>query len=144
LSKWDMTIDGVHPELLSVDDLQYFETRFFLAPSTGTIYENSSVSVIRDRAVGDGFFEQLRVLNHRPTPLDLTLRIDAASDFADLFEIKDVIKEKKGSLYHRIEGRRLVLGYRRDNFVRETWITPTNTATVDAKGFTFAVHVEPH
>jgi glycogen debranching enzyme len=144
LSKWTMTIDGGHPELLSVDDLQYFETRFFLAPSTGTIYENSSVSVIRDRAVGDGFFEELKILNHRPTPLDLTLRIDVASDFADLFEIKDVIKEKKGSLYHRVEGRRLVLGYRRDSFVRETWITPTTPATVDEKGFTFAVHVEPH
>jgi glycogen debranching enzyme len=144
LSKWTMTIDGVHPELLSVDDLQYFETRFFLAPSTGTIYENSSVSVIRDRAVGDGFFEELKILNHRPAPLDMTVRIDAASDFADLFEIKDVIKEKKGSLYHRLEGRRLVLGYRRDNFVRETWITPTAPATVDEKGFTFAVHVEPH
>jgi glycogen debranching enzyme len=144
LSKWLVTIDGGRPDILSVDDLQYFEKRFFLAPSTGTIYENSSVSVIRDRAVGDGFFEEVKILNHRPNALDVKMRVDVGSDFADLFEIKDVIREKKGSYYSRIEGSRLVLGYRRDNFVRETWITPSTPATVDEKGFSFDVHVEPH
>ncbi len=144
LSRWQITIDGAKPDILSVDDLQYFETRYFLAPSTGTIYENSSVSVVRNRAVGDGFYEDLTIMNHRPTPLDVQVRVEAGSDFADLFEIKDEIKEKKGNLYTRTESNRLVLGYRRENFVRETWITPTEPARVDERGFTFKVHVEPH
>ena len=36
LSKWVLTIDGQRLNALSVDDLQYFETRFFLVPGTGT------------------------------------------------------------------------------------------------------------
>jgi hypothetical protein len=32
LSKWVLTIDGQRLNPLSVDDLQYFETRFLLAP----------------------------------------------------------------------------------------------------------------
>ena len=32
LSKWVLTVDGERLNALSVDDLQYFETRFFLVP----------------------------------------------------------------------------------------------------------------
>ena len=35
LSKWVLTIDGQRLNALSVDDLQYFETRFFLVPGIG-------------------------------------------------------------------------------------------------------------
>ena len=52
LSKWVLTVDGQQLNPLSVDDLQYFETRFFLVPGTGTVYVDSKLSVIRRRAVG--------------------------------------------------------------------------------------------
>ena len=35
LSRWILTIDGERLNALSTDDLQYFETRFFLVPGTG-------------------------------------------------------------------------------------------------------------
>jgi N-terminal domain of (some) glycogen debranching enzymes len=37
LSKWVLTVNGERLNALSVDDLQYFETRFFLVPGTGTV-----------------------------------------------------------------------------------------------------------
>jgi len=37
-------------------DLQYFETRFFLVPGTGTVYVDSKLSVIRQRSVAEGFY----------------------------------------------------------------------------------------
>ena len=52
------------------------------------------------------------------------MRIEAASDFADLFEVKDALK-KKGEYYTRVDDGRLVLGYRRETYVRETWISAT-------------------
>src|SRR6266550_1640290 len=88
LSRWVLTVDGNRLNPLSTDDLQYFETRFFLVPGTGTVYVDSKLSVIRQRAVGDGFFEALTILNHEGDPVDLTVHIDAGSDFADLFEVK--------------------------------------------------------
>src|SRR5881227_4442169 len=94
LSHWVLTVNGQRLTPLSTDDLQYFETRFFLVPGTGTVYVDSKLSVIRRRAVGNGFQEQLTILNHDEEPVELTVRIDAGSDFADLFEVKDALKKK--------------------------------------------------
>src|ERR1700750_2084257 len=58
LSTWVLTIDGERLNPLSVDDVHYFETRFFLVPGTGTIYVNATLSIIRRRAVGHGFREE--------------------------------------------------------------------------------------
>src|SRR5256714_5819051 len=94
LSRWVLTVNGQRLTPLSTDDLQYFETRFFLVPGTGTVYVDSKLSVIRWRAVGDGFSERLTILNHDENPIDLTVRIEAGCDFADLFEVKDALSKK--------------------------------------------------
>src|ERR1700750_430942 len=86
LSKWVLTINGERLNALSVDDLQYFETRFFLVPGTGTVYIDATPWWTRRRAVGNAFHEELTILNHENEPVELTVRLDAASDFADLFE----------------------------------------------------------
>jgi glycogen debranching enzyme len=143
LSRWVLTVDGQRLNPLSVDDLQYFETRFFLVPGTGTVYIDAKLSVIRQRAISDGFREELTILNHDENPVDLEVRLTAASDFADLFEVKDDIA-KKGEYYTSTDDDRLVLGYRRETYVRETWISATGPVSLDDHGLTFAVHVEPH
>jgi glycogen debranching enzyme len=143
LSRWVLTISGQRLTALSTDDLQYFQARFFLVPGTGTVYVDSKLSVIRERAVGRGFHEVLRVLNHAGTPARLDVRIEAESDFADVFEVKDALT-KKGTRYARVDDERLVLGYEREAFVRETWISATAPATVDQEGLSFAVTIEPH
>ena len=143
LSRWLLTVDGQRPNVLSTDDLDYFYVQFFLVPGTGTIYVDSDLSIIRKRAVGNGFHEDVTVLNHKDKPVDLKVRIEAAADFADLFEVKDALK-KKGEFYHRIESDRLVLGYRRETFARETLIIPSAKAGIDEHSLSFAVHIEPH
>jgi glycogen debranching enzyme len=142
LSTWILTVNGDRLNPLSVDDLQYFETRFFLVPGTGTVYVDAKLSVIRRRAVGDGFHEELTILNHDAKPVDLKVRIEAASDFADLFEVKDAL-EKKGRYYTRVENGHLLLGYQRESFERQTAISATAPAKIDKKGLTFSVHIEP-
>ncbi|HKA25807.1 MAG TPA: glycogen debranching N-terminal domain-containing protein [Gaiellaceae bacterium] len=143
LSHWVLTVNGQRLNPLSTDDLQYFETRFFLVPGTGTVYVDSELSVIRRRAVGNGFREELQILNHDEKPLDLTVRIEAGSDFADLFEVKDALK-KKGAYSARVTKGRLVLGYERETFKRATDISATASARVDKKGLTFKTRIEPH
>ena len=143
LSKWVLTIDGQRLNALSVDDLQYFETRFFLVPGTGTVYIDAKLSVIRRRAVGNGFHEELTIMNHDDKRVDLTVRIDAGCDFADLFEVKDALA-KKGRYSARVERGRLLLGYKRETFSRETIISATARAKVDQDGLTFRARIEPH
>jgi glycogen debranching enzyme len=143
LSRWRLTLDGKPLGALSTDDLEYFSAQFFLVPDTGTVYVNATLSIVRKRSVNHGFRETITVLNHASTPRELTLRLEAASDFADLFEVKDATP-KKGDPYQRVDGQRLVLGYRRERFVRETWIDPKPTAQVDPGGFTFVVRLDAH
>jgi glycogen debranching enzyme len=143
LSTWILTVNGERLNPLSVDDLQYFETRFFLVPGTGTVYVDSKLSVIRERAVGDGFHEELTILSHDEEPAELTVRVEAASDFADLFEVKDAL-EKKGRYSTRVEKGKLLLGYERDTYRRLTTISASAPAEADEKGLTFSVRIEPH
>jgi glycogen debranching enzyme len=143
LSKWVLTIDGQRLNALSTDDLQYFETRFFLVPGTGTVYVDAKLSVIRERAVGDGFHEELTILNHDSKPVDLTVRVEAASDFADLFEVKDALA-KKGSYSAEVKRGRLLLRYERETFVRATAISASARAKVDEAGLTFRARIAPN
>ena len=143
LSRWVLTVNGERLNPLSVDDLQYFETRFFLVPGMGTVYIDAKLSVIRQRAVSSGFHEELTILNHADKPVSLTVRVDAGCDFADLFEVKDALR-KKGRYSAKVERRKLTLGYERGPFVRATAITASERASFDAEGLTFTVKVPAH
>lgn len=144
LSRWVLTVDGQKPNPISVDDVNYFASQFFLVPGTGAVYIDSPISIVRQRAVGGGFHEDLRVINHTAQPRDVHIRLEAAADFADLFQVKDALSGRKGQFYSRIESNRLVLGYRRERFVRETWITSSAPAEIDDKGLLFRVHLHGH
>jgi glycogen debranching enzyme len=128
---------------LSVDDLQYYESRFFLVPGTGTVYVDAKLSVIRRRAVGNGFREELTILNHANEPVDLSVRLEAGCDFADLFEVKDALK-KKGAYSARVTGGKLVLAYNRETFSRWTVISSSQRARVDKNGLSFKIRIGPH
>jgi glycogen debranching enzyme len=143
LSRWTLTANGWPLNVLSTDENQYFSAQFFLVPPTGTANDNPTVSIIRKRSIGDGFHEDITVINHGGEPLEVELRLDAAADFADLFEVKDALA-KKGEASTRVEDDVLVLAYRRDDFVRETRIRASRRADVDDKGFTFKLDIDGH
>ena len=142
LSRWKLTVDGSPPDVLSTDDAKYFEAQFFLVPPTGTIYKNPYLSVLRKRLVGEGFHEDITILNHDAEPAELELRLEVGADFADLFEVKDALV-KKGETYAEVRGDELVLGYRRDDFVRETRIRSSAEAELSEDGLRFRVRIEP-
>ncbi|WP_213451682.1 amylo-alpha-1,6-glucosidase [Rhizomonospora bruguierae] len=142
LSTWVLTINGERTSALSVDDLQYYEARFFLVPGVAGQYVDSKLSIIRQRSLGIGLFEDLTLLNHNEVGVDLTVRMQATSDFADIFEIKNELT-KKGKYYAEPRDDRLRLGYERDTFRRETIITSSVPAAFDPQGITFQIHLEP-
>ena len=75
--------------------------QFFEAVTTGTIYVDSHLSVVRRRAVTIGFEETIEIENHGKDPVDLEVKLEAASDFADLFEVKDKLA-KVGEIYNKV------------------------------------------
>jgi len=143
LSKWKLSMDGKPLEVLSSDVSEYYYSQHFCVPPTGTIYKNPTLSIVRRRLVGDGFVEDLTVLNHGTEAQEIELRLEIGCDFADLFEVKDAL-EKKGEFYFRLRERRLVLGYKRDSFVRETLFSSSTPITEGTKdGVVFRMTVPP-
>jgi glycogen debranching enzyme len=143
LSKWILTVNGIRPSVLSIENLHYYEIQHFLVPESGTVYINSEVSLIRRHYVTQGFVETLSILNHADQPKEMHLHIAVDSDFDDLFEVKDALK-KKGEYYRRVEDGVLVIGYRREHYFCETRIRSDVPPTFDEDGFSFNVTVPPH
>src|SRR5262249_36436977 len=144
LSRWVLTINGVRPTVLSVDETAYYQVQHFLALATGTTYIDSHVTVIRRRAVGGGFRETLSVINHDAAAIDLDIRIEAESDFADLFEIKNKSVKKQGTISRRVDrDGELTLAYEREGFRRGTCILSSSPAEINETGFPRPLHLQP-
>ncbi|WP_410814499.1 glycogen debranching N-terminal domain-containing protein [Micromonospora sp. 067-2] len=140
LSNWQLTLNGERLHALSIDTSESYRTKFFLAPGEPTHYLDAMASVIRSRAIVGSFEEELTVLNHSGEDVDFTVRIEMAADFADLFEIKNA-RRKLGSTTVEMADNELRLTYRRDAFHRETVISSTAPAEVDAVGMTFQIRI---
>ncbi|GAA0377546.1 glycogen debranching N-terminal domain-containing protein [Micromonospora gifhornensis] len=143
LSTWLLLLDGERLQPLSVDDAESYRTRYFLVPGEPTHFLDTKVSIIRNRAIGDSFDEDLTVLNHSGKEMTFTVRLEIGADFADLFEIKDV-QHKQGDLTVAVEDHALRLTYRREAFHRETVIHSSAPAAVDKRGMTFSIQIGPH
>jgi glycogen debranching enzyme len=124
LSRWLLTVDGTPLESLSTDDTKSFSAGFFLVPGTGSEYTDATLSVIRRRVVGDGFLEELTILNHSPKRIRPEIALAVGADFADLFQVKDATIDRPGKCFSRGDDGVLVLGYERGGYIRETWVRP--------------------
>ncbi|MEO3745623.1 glycogen debranching N-terminal domain-containing protein [Plantactinospora sp. B5E13] len=143
LSKWVLTVDGERLNALSVDDLQYFESRFFLVPGEPTHYVDAKTSVIRHRSLGGRFEERLTVLNHRDEPTSLTLRMEIGCDFADLFDAREA-RPRPGQTVRMVEDGRLRFCHQRNRHVAETIVTSTEPVDIDESGLTFRIELGAH
>jgi glycogen debranching enzyme len=145
LSRWLLTVDGKQLDALSTDDTRSFSASFFLVPGTGSEYTDETLSVIRTRVVGDGFFEELTVLNHGAERIRPEIAIAADADFADLFQVKDATIERPGKAFARVTDEMLVLGYKRGDYVRETWLRPHDeSAELRDGAIVLRPTIEPH
>ncbi|HVY36811.1 MAG TPA: glycogen debranching N-terminal domain-containing protein, partial [Polyangia bacterium] len=140
LSRWILTVGGIRPKTLSVDEQTYFKVQFFEAVTTGTIYVDSHLSVMRQRCVSTGFEETIEIENHGKEPVELEVKLEVAADFADLFEVKDKMA-KVGQTYANVDDGTLTLGYRRDDFVRETVVRSNKKGELTENGFVFKVKI---
>ncbi|MEO8291447.1 MAG: glycogen debranching N-terminal domain-containing protein [Gaiellaceae bacterium] len=89
LSRWVLTINGVRPLSLSSDKVEYFSAAFYLRnPLAGGLAQDV-LSIGRDRFVGDGMQEHIVVQNHSSEQIEFELALEAGTDFADIFAVKE-------------------------------------------------------
>ena len=128
LSHFQLKLSGRNPVLLSssseraymahVDltnpDL-YSEDGALLAPQ-------QSINVRRIRAINGRLFERIRVKNYNPAPVAIDVELSLGADFADIFEVRGLAREVRGTHEPpRAEGRLVAFAYHGvDGHRRET------------------------
>jgi glycogen debranching enzyme len=89
LSQLALTINGERPLLLSAGKVEYFSAAFYLRnPPAGELPQDV-VSIGRHRFVGEGMQDRLHVQNQSMAPVAFELALEFASDFADIFAVKN-------------------------------------------------------
>jgi glycogen debranching enzyme len=89
LSALNLTINGERPLLLSSDKIEYFSAAFFMRNPLAGELPQDALSIRRERFVGDGMQDLFVVQNQTMERLEFSLELEVASDFADIFAVKD-------------------------------------------------------
>ena len=88
LSRWELRVDGIEPQPLSVQQAEPYAATFLgrMPPRAGRA--DSTMLVVRRRYVGDGMREDITLRNTSAKSKRFTVTLIAEADFADLFEVK--------------------------------------------------------
>src|SRR5439155_598921 len=89
LSRFRLTINGKRPLLLSSDKIEYFSAAFFMRNPLSGGLDYDALSIRRERFVGDGMQDSFAVQNQSMQPVEFDFELEVASDFADIFAVKD-------------------------------------------------------
>jgi len=141
LSTWRLLVDGHEPQPVTVAQDEHFSAQFFLMPAAPDVYRPGDLSIVRRRAVDDVWVEEIRLMSHSSEPRTVELSIEAAADFADLFEVKDRAVEQR-DVRTTFDERGIVLAYRNGGFVRETRIACSRAGAVTDAGFAIRADVD--
>ena len=146
LSRWQLAIDGERLDPLSNGASDYRSATFFLAGSGSTVYQNPTLSVIRERTLGQGngedLHEKLTVINSGREEMVIELSINFDADFADLFEVKDRHLTKKGTISRRAHSQHVELIYQREHFEPRGEFQFLERVARDARAQVLAIDVE--
>lgn len=107
LSHYELRLNGARPVVLRAGSaasygstIQLTNPDFLRDPGDKldpeVVLRRQSLGVVRERLISEGFGERIRIDNFttHPERCSLTLRLDA--DFADIFEVRGVIRSERG------------------------------------------------
>src|SRR5436190_14402077 len=89
LSRLKLTVNGVTPLPLSSGKVEYFSAAFYLRNPLAGGLKQDSVSITRERFVGEAMQDVVVLENQSMEPVQLELELELESDFADIMTVKD-------------------------------------------------------
>ncbi len=143
LSGWLLDVDGERLEPLTVGSEDPFSAVFVTRSRPRPGQADSTLLVLRERHVGDGMREVLRVRNLGREAAGATLTLQVAADFADLFEVKEGrVVARAGLDSHVVDGG-LELHHRHAGRSRGVRVSATGGARLAPGLVTWHVAVPP-
>jgi glycogen debranching enzyme len=131
LDKWILTVNGTRLLNLRSGIVEHYHAAFYLTNPEMPGLAANMIGVRRERVMGGGFRERIEMRSFADHPLRLEVRIAVASDFADLFEIKEYVRDRTAQIAHdhAANGSRLSLVYRNEDFEARTDVFAAPPAT---------------
>jgi glycogen debranching enzyme len=141
ISRWVLQVGERPLQLLSLNQGTHFDAQFFLTPRVGP-EEQAPWSIVRHRLVDHVWMEEITFTNHLHETSRTRLMLEVDTDFADLFEVKDVsIPERRVSVSH--DATSLTLAYSNGDFRRSVNISTSSPATITRTGLEFELELAP-
>ncbi len=129
LSCWELLVNGREPILLSTGAQRDYMAHIELTNADITEGEQlkiaqETINIRRLRVLAGGLQERIRIKNYNPVAVDLFLEFSFFADFADMFEVRGMRREKRGRLFKpKLTGDTLTLAYLgQDDILRRTRI----------------------
>jgi glycogen debranching enzyme len=145
LNRFVLEIEGESGMVLSTSNADYNAAAFFLTTPPLPNVPAESLSVQRYRSIDETVNEVILIQNHLSHEVSLSVRLTCGSDFADLFEVKDIQIEKRGRLTTQHDPGQSVLlfDYRNGEFHAATRVHSSEPAVVDGDSFVFELVLQP-
>ncbi|HVE91135.1 MAG TPA: amylo-alpha-1,6-glucosidase [Actinomycetota bacterium] len=156
LSHFTLRVNGAEPILLSSSAERAFMSHMDL--TNPDIWDRDTISipqqtvnVRRIRVVGDRLHERIRVKNYSASSVELSVQIELAADFEDIFEVRGLRRTIRGTvLQPKLTERGVVFAYLgQDDLFRQTRVEFSHdpqTAVVRGGrvSFAFSLPLRPH
>src|ERR671910_373646 len=94
LNRWEVSLEGRSLSLLKSRAVDYYSAAFYLTNPEIEGLRPNTIAVRRFRFVGNGLLEQLAAVNAGVETARFELRLTCGTDFADLFEMKSVVRDR--------------------------------------------------
>jgi glycogen debranching enzyme len=122
LSRWELTLDGRPLSLLKSGTVDYYSAAFFVTNPDLPGLRANCLAGRRLRFVGSGVLEQIGFANSTVEPVRFELRLGCGADFADLFEIRSVVRDRSAQTITKHGRRLLQFRYEVPGFLAETTV----------------------
>jgi len=123
LSRFVVRLDGRRLERLSAAVGEHQRATFYLANPRVAGLRAASIAVFRDRRIGRGLEERIRLISYRAAPIQLQLSIEVDADFADIFEARGARRRRRRIVTTDHTDRRTVFTYENAGYRRTTVVT---------------------
>lgn len=145
LSVWELRLDGSRVEPLAHHIAHPFDGRIVGRGRPRQGHADADLVVVRDRQVGNGMRERIELTNHGLEPIDVTIEIRCAADFAHLFDVKERrLTRTVGRHVHEITSGTVVFGHRTSEIEREVTVTASGDPDLSAGSFVWRRRLAPH
>ena len=94
LNRWEVRLEGRPLSLLKSRTVDYYSAAFYLTNPEIAGLRPNTIALRRFRFVGNGLLEQVGAFNSALEPVRFELRLSCGTDFADLFEMKSVVRDR--------------------------------------------------